>query len=66
MTVCSHPHSLRAQFALSPLSTCRAHFWKPLGSLDYHRNILPSWFSRKKQATRYPRRWIRGMLRKPN
>ena len=38
VTFCSHLHSLRVQFALSPLPTCRVHVWKTLGSLDYHRN----------------------------
>ena len=41
VTVCSHPHSLRVQFASSPLPTGRVHFRKPLGSLDYHRNNMP-------------------------
>ena len=40
MAVCSHPHKLQAQFALSPLPKCRAHFCKPLGYLDYPRNTL--------------------------
>ena len=60
VTVCSHPHSLRVQFALSLV--CRVLFWKPVGSLDYHRNILRSWFCRIRRATRYPRRWTRVIL----
>ena len=66
VTVGSHPHSFRVQFALSPLPTCRVHFWKPLGSLDNHSNILTRWFRRNTQATRYPRWWARGILCQPN
>ena len=48
------------------LHTYRAHFWEPLETLEYHRNILHIWFSRIRQAARYPRWCARGGLFQKN
>ena len=57
---------LRGSLDLAPVSLlANPQLETPFLYPENHRNILPSWLSRERTATRYCRCWFQGCLRQP-